>query len=495
MPPLTPEEQAAMLRAFIGTGSGSNQINDLENLFGFSQNLLAQAAIGMPGVDAQYISDTVQQLAYTPYDGPDPLVIQEQVNEAMRRVASRLGIQPETMNSIAESVIDGIAPDVALAAISGLVFRDAEGNPRPDVSDTERDEFNSLSGILEAYQDAVEAERNTFEMDGQRYVARDETAVRADMEELGLTGPFNDPNIWLFQPDQALAAASQATEAEAATVGRETDALRDRLGRVGRETAQQAARGVQGQEDIERGIIDFFNRSVTPPTVEQGASVAGARIPEGATVSAPRPPVNAPQTDDLAMLQRLAPGAPAPGTADPMEQFYRLTGGRNVTSGYGGADVQPKTLPDQLDVLARLAPGVQPSETGPSPLPPVQQEALDRQREAAIQSANRYATFAAVEQANKGVPLAEENLRREINDSVVRQRELSDLARQQAEEAGAKGTIPGAAQLDIYRDFLTSSFPTVTSGGGGGRQRYRLSQDQIRSVARAAAGPLRRGAQ
>jgi hypothetical protein len=437
MPPLTPEEQAAMLRAFLGTGSGSNQINDLENLFAFSQNLLAQAAIGMPGVDAQYISDTVQQLAYTPYDGPDPLVIQEQVNEAMRRVASRLGIEPETVNSIAESIIDGIAPDVALAAISGLVFRDAEGNPRLDVSDAEKNEFDALPGILQAYQDAVEAERNTFVMDGQRYVPRDETAVRADMEELGLTGPFNDPNIWIFQPDQALAAAARETEAQAEQVGVGVADLRSQLEELERSTRVP----VVTDRAMEQGIRDFALRDRTGGIQRQGRSDENV----GAADVTDRP---------LGGIQRV-------GRSDA-----------NVGAAVG--DLRPGGLYQRPDRA--------PSSRG-----------TNAQLEADLKAAQRYATFAAADEARKQAAPEMANIRQQITEDSAEQNMLQAAAKMREQEAVERGSIPGAAQLDIYRDYLTKSFPTVTSGGG--KQRYRLSQDQIRSVARAAAGPLRRGAQ
>lgn len=438
MPPLTPEEQAAMLRAFIGTGSGSNQINDLENLFGFSQNLLAQAAIGVPGVDAQYISDVVQELAYTPYDGPDPLVIQEQVNESMRRVASRLGIRPEDMNAIAESVIDGIPPDVALSAISGLVFRDAEGNPRLDVSDAERLEFDALEGILQSYQDAVEQERNTFEWDGQRYVARDEADVRADMEALGFTGQFNDPNVWIFQPDQALAAASQETEAQARQAGAGVADLRSQLEQLERSTRVP----VVTDRAMEQGIRDFALRDRSGGIQRQGRSEQNV----GAADATDRP---------LGGIQRV-------GRSD-----------ENVGAAVG--DLRPGGLYQRPDRV--------PSSRG-----------TNAQLEADLKAAQRYATFAAADQARTQAAPEIAGLRQQITDAAAEENMLQTAAKMQAEEAAAAGSIPGADQLNAFRDYLTYTFPSVPSGGGG-RQRYRLSQDQIRSVARAAAGPLRRGAQ
>lgn len=439
MPPLTPEEQAAMLRAFIGTGSGSNQINDLENLFGFSQNLLAQAAIGVPGVDAQYISDVVQDLAYTPYDGPDPLAIQEQVNESMRRVASRLGIQPETVNAIAESVIAGTPPDVALSAVSGLVFRDAEGNPRLDVSDAERQEFDALENILQSYQDAVEQERNTFEWDGQRYVARDEAAVRADMEELGLTGQFNDPNVWLFQPDQALLAASQETEEQARQAGAGVADFRSQLEQLERSTRVPVVGGSTLGEDpnVTAGIVKFF--------------------------------------EDMQKVD-----------SEPYERMREQ--GLETGSGTSFIDLAGAATPGEpLSSALDNAPALQATSA--------ENKLLERQQEEAIKAANRYATFAAADQARTQAAPEIAGLRQQITGAVAEENMLQTAAKMQAKEAAAAGSIPGAEQLETFRDYLANSFPSVPSGGGGGRQRYRLSQDQIRSVARAAAGPLRRGAQ
>ena len=433
MPPLTPEEQAALIRAFIGTGSGSNQINDLENLFGFSQDLLAQAAVGVPGVDAEYISNVVQGLAYEPYDGVDPLTLQEQINESMRRVAVRLGIQPDQMNAVAESVIAGTPADVALAAISGVVFRDAEGNPRLDVSDAEKAEFAVLENILDSYQDAVEDERNSFEMDGQRYIARDESDVRADMEKIGLTGQFNDPNIWIFEPDQALLAASRETEAQAEKAGAGIPDLRQQLD----ELSKQDRVPVVSDRDMEQGIRDFALRNLA------GAGLQQRRSPD----------VNVGASD--------ATGRPAGGLQRQGRSDANV--GAAGDGGYQG----------------RIA------STGVS-------RNTNRQLEQDLKAAQRYATFAAAEEARKQAAPKMDDIRQQITEAGAEQNMLQAAAKMREREAQEQGSIPGAEMIDAYRDFVTASFPSVPSGGGG-RRRIRLSEDQIRSVARAAAGPLRRG--
>lgn len=481
MPPLTPEEQAALVRAFIGSGTGSNQINDLENLFGFSKNLLAQAAIGVPGVDAEYISGVVQSLSYEPYDGVDPLALQQQINESMRRVASRLGIQPETMNAVAESVIAGTPPDVALAAISGVVFRDAEGNPRLDVSAAEQQEFDALGTILKSYQDAVDLEQGSFEVGGQRYVARDEADVRSDMEQLGLVGQFNDPKIWLSQPDQALSAAARQTAAQAEQAGAGVAGLRSQLAEAEKLASRPAA-----VQDRYQGIDRFFARQGqggVSPTAAIGAPVdftdpyfvsAAQRIMEGL-------PGN--QVDAQSGLNRVAPGRPAGATAgvppSPAPTY--------VAGGYGGAELARVAQPSSADMLARVAP--QAAGT-PGPGLPPNIDVLRRQQEAATSAANRYATFAAAEDARNRGAGSVDDLRQQIKDAQLEQSALSTAAMMREKEAQAASTIPGSDQLSAYRDYLTAAFPTVEKVSTA-RQRIRLTPDQIRSVARAAASPLR----
>ena len=437
MPPIT-EEQAALLRAFIGTGSGSNQINDVENLFGFSQDLLAQAAVGVPGVDAEYISSVVQGLAYEPYDGVDPLVLQEQINESMRRVAARLGIEPESMNAVAESVIAGTPADVALAAISGVVFRDAEGNPRLDVSDAEKAEFSVLENILDSYQDAVETEQNSFEMGGQRYIARDESDVRADMEKIGLTGQFSDPNIWIFEPDQALLAASRETEAQAEEAGAGIPDLRQQLD----ELSKQDRVPVVSDREMEQGIRDFALRN------RAGGILRAAR--DEANIGA------------------------ADATNRPAGGIQR--------AGRSGANV------GAADSSGRPDGGIQRGQRVPS------DRGMSAQLQQDLKAAQRYATFAAADEARKQAAPEMANVRQQLTQASAEQNMLQAAARMREREAQEQGSIPGAEMIDTYRDYLTTSFPSVEkSGGGGGRQRLTLSQDQIRKVARAAAGPLRRG--
>ena len=86
-----------------------------------------------------------------------------------------------------------------------------------------------------------------------------------------------------------------------------------------------------------------------------------------------------------------------------------------------------------------------------------------------------------------------DDIRQQITQASAEQNMLQAAARMREREAQEQGSIPGAEMIDTYRDYLTGSFPTVEKSSGGGRQRLTLTQDQIRKVARAAAGPLRRG--
>lgn len=443
MPPLTPEEQAELIRAFIGTGSGSNQINDLENLFGFSQNLLAQAAVGVPGIDAQYISDVVQNLSYQPYDGPDPLVLQQDINVALRSVSERLGLSPDAVNELAASVAGGVPADVALATVAGAIYRDESGAPLLDVPDADRKDFDLLSSVLSEYADAVRAEQNTFVWDGQRYIERDEADVRADMEQIGLTSQFNDPNIWLFQPDQALLAASRETGARAQSEQEKVESLLSRLAQfesVGSYPRVPVVGGSPLYEDpnVTSGIIKFFE-----DTQKSGRD-----------------------TYERMRDQGLETGI---GTS-----FIDLAGA--ATPG------------EPLSSALENAPSLQATSA--------ESDLIKRQQEEAIKAAQRYATFASAEQAQKKAAAGAEDLRQQITEASAEQNMLQAAAKMREQEAQEQGSIPGGQLIETYRDYLTTAFPSVPSGGGGGgRRRIRLSEDQIRSVARAAAGPLRRGMQ
>lgn len=433
MPPLTPEEQAALIRAFIGTGSGSNQINDLENLFGFSQNLLAQAAVGVPGIDAQYISDVVQNLSYQPYEGPDPLALQQDINVALRSVSERLGLSPEAVNELAASVAGGVPADIALATVAGTIYRDESGAPSLDVSEADKKDFELLSSVLSEYADAVRAEQNTFVWDGQRYIERDEADVRADMEKIGLVNQFNDPNVWLFQPDQALLAASRETEAQAEKAGAGIPDLRQQLD----ELSKQDRVPVVSDRDMEQGIRDFALRNLARAGLQQRRS----------------PDVNVGASD--------ATGRPAGGLQRQGRSDANV--GAAGDGGYQG----------------RIA------STGVS-------RSNNRQLEQDLKAAQRYATFAAADEARKQAAPKMDDIRQQITEAGAEQNMLQAAAKMREREAQEQGSIPGAEMIDTYRDYLTASFPSVPSGGGG-RRRIRLSEDQIRSVARAAAGPLRRG--
>ena len=517
---------AAALAGFLGIGSGATlsgtgQISAIENLAGFGSNMLGQALLGF--LDGSDIATVVEGLSYEPYEGPSPLALQQEINESIRRIGQRLGIAPETLNTISTSVINGTPVDVALDAISGVVFRDETGAPLMDVPAASTADFNALKNSYSEFAKAVDAEKNVFQIDGDLYRYRPEADVRKDMEELGFVGQFNDPDLWKFQPDAALASAAADIQGRADKQGELADDLRDKLGRVGFEMVQGAV-NQRDTGEMNQGIVDFFNRSVTPPSVEAGLSAVGARMPEGGSVGAPTP-------ERLALLNALVPGAttsrgveavggapPAGVSSDPMNQLYQLTGGRNVMTGYGGADIVPKSTGTPQDLLRRMTeqgletgsptswidlagaatPG-EPLSTGAENapalrLPPAQQQIMDRQREAALKAADRYATFAAAEEARKGVPAAEEALRQQIKDAGIEQSSLSQLARQRAQDAVERGSVAGDQALSDFRQFIAGSLPyqTKPQSGGGGRPRVRLSDEVIKSAARAAAAPVLR---
>lgn len=440
-------EEAAALAAYIGIGSGgalsgSSQINAVENLAGFGGDLLGQALLGF--LDGQDIATIVEGLSYEPYDGPDPLQLQRDANESMRRVATRLGIAPEVLNSVAQSVASGTPPDVALAAISNVVFRDESGAGRIDVSEADAKDFDALSSILQTYQDAVRDESRVVEVGGELVRVRPEADIRKDMAELGFVGQFNDPSLWVFQPDETLAAAATDAAQRATAQSDLASDLQGQLGSLDRDTVLGAVRG-QDTAAMEQGIRDFALRDRSGGIQRQGRSEQNV----GAADATDRP---------LGGIQRV-------GRSD-----------ENVGAAVG--DLRPEGLYQRPDRV--------PSSRG-----------TNAQLEADLQAAQRYATFAAAEEARKGVPAAAADaLRQQITEAGLEQSALQNAARMRAREAVEQGSVAGDELLDQFRNFVTSSLPTQqkTGGGtGGGTPKIRLSDEMIQQAARTAAAPYLRG--
>ena len=156
----------------------------------------------------------------------------------------------------------------------------------------------------------------------------------------------------------------------------------------------------------------------------------------------------------------------------------------------GGGNIRPvapwqPAVPSGARPPAGGAPGV-------PAVPPATQNMLDRQREAALQAANRYAAFAAAEEARKGVPAAADALRQQITEAGLEQSALQNAARMRAREAVEQGSVAGDELLNQFRDFVTSSLPTQQKTGGG-TPKIRLSDEMIQQAARTAAAPYLRG--
>ena len=431
---MTPEEAAALAN-YLGIGaninlSGTSQINAVENLAGLSDNLLAQALLGY--LNAEDIGVIVQGLMFEPYEGQDPLIAQQEINVALRAVGENLGLAPETLNELALSVAGGTPADVALATISGSIFRDEEGASLIDVPQADVKDYDLLGSLLSEYGKAARLENTLVDFGGQKYIVRPDAEVRKDMSDLGLTGEFNDPNAWMFQPDETLqkAAADAAMQAEEAGAG--IPGLRGQLD----ELAKSDRVGVVSDREMEQGIRDFAlrNRALSElqrrsPDVNVGVSSATDR-PAGGLVRQGRSDANV--------------GAAGDG-------------------GYQG----------------RIA------STGVD-------RNSNRQLEQDLKAAQRYATFAAADAARKQAAPKMDDIRQQITQASAEQNLLSSTARKLAQDAVDEGSYAGDAMISNFRDAIAGSLPTQTKQGGGKPARVSLSDEVIRAAARGAAAPYLR---
>lgn len=433
---MTPE-QAAALANYLGIGaninlSGTSQINAVENLAGLSDNLLAQALLGY--LNAEDIGVIVQGLMYEPYEGQDPLLAQQEINVALRAVGQNLGLAPETLNELALSVAGGTPADVALAAISGSIFRDEEGASLIDVPQADAKDFDLLGSLLSEYGKAARLENTLVDFGGQKYSVRSDADVRKDMSDLGLTGEFNDPSAWMFQPNETLQKAATDAMTGSDEAGAGIPGLREQLD----ELAKSDRVGVVSDREMEQGIRDFAlrNRAVAglqqrrSPDVNVGVSDATDR-PAGGLVRRGRSDANIGAAADGMTLGRIA--------------------SRDVS------------------------------------------RSNNRQLEQDLKAAQRYATFAAADAARKQAAPKMDDIRQQITEASAEQNLLSSAARKLAQDAVDEGSYAGDAMISNFRDFIAGSLPTQTKQGSGGPARIRLSDEMIRTAARSAAAPYLRG--
>lgn len=437
---MTPEEAAALAN-YLGIGaninlSGTSQINAVENLAGLSDNLLAQALLGY--LNAEDIGVIVQGLMYEPYEGQDPLLAQQEINVALRAVGENLGLAPETLNELALSVAGGTPADVALATISGSIFRDEEGASLIDVPQADAKDFDLLGSLLSEYGKAARLEDTLVDFGGQKYSMRSNADVRKDMADLGLTGEFNDPSAWMFQPDQTLQKAATDAMVRSEDAGAGIPGLREQLD----ELAKSDRVAVVSDRDMEQGIRDFalLNRA-RGGLVRQGRSDANV----GASDATNRP----------------AGGLQRRGRSDA-----------NV--GAAESDREP-LFPSQGRI----------GSTGVS-------RNSNRQLEQDLKAAQRYATFAAAEEARKQAAPRMDDIRQQITQASAEQNLLSSAARKLAQDAVDEGSYAGDAMISNFRNLIAGSLPTQTKQGGGSPARISLSDDVIRNAARSAAAPYLR---
>lgn len=527
------EERLIAISNYLNSKDGSGLINDMENLTGSSNDLLLQYMLG--GLTPEYLADRVFEAFYDPYTmtGDMPQTQQFFATDGISVVGERLGLTADTVEqTLGQMNNNGLSPEMAYEFLRLAVSEDALA------SETLQADLQGLKVYLDAIGDAVTKDQQfandyadgkiafvdtrTYqevkpEFDDEGNLSNPDYVqvmsrvapedARAELSKVGLDGVFADPDIYrLIQNPADLDRAREA--------GDERTSVQNEIAQL---QSQLVKPQVVNDPEMNQGIIDFFRRSPTAPSVEAGLSASGARVPEGGSVGAQTP-------ERLALLRALNPGAttergveavggsPPEGTSyDPYNQLYQLTGGRNVTSGYGGADVAPKTGGSPEDLLRRMTgqgletgsptswidlagaatPG-EPLSTGADNapvlrLPTPQQEILDRQREAALKAAGRYATFANAEAvAKQNVPVQDQ-----IDTAKIRERALQELQRknEQASVSNASMMMP-----DVVDNFLRTVAAPVSAPATVAAKpaKPKLSIDEIQNIAKTIAGTAKR---
>lgn len=425
---MTPDELNALMTYL--SGSGSSDLNAFENLFGLPSNLLAQAALGVPGVDANYISQFVQENAYEDYKGEDPVVLQENTNAVLVRLSESLGVAPETMNALVSMVDGGTPADVAVS----LLLPDAYSSGFVD--DGTQAMLKALQTTLEAHAVAADLSESviTDPISGDMYTLRPDDEVRDIMESAGLKGQFADPDLWTpVLPEDRLERSNEAAL--------QAQADRDRIAAIGRLSGLGSEMYRAQQYDPTESLFQFIEDSSA-------------------------------RNRDLEPYRQPAPGSVARTMPDVGSDYLRSFA----------------NLPDTAPRSAE-ADGVNVAES----------QALRRdQMDAALKAAQRYATFAAVEQQQKNQQ-ANEGRIRDIESAVplpyggvqTRQDSLDAVALSNAIQAREEATIPGADAVDAFRNFVTESFPGTSGGGTAKPPKIRLTPDQISRTVNSLTSPLR----
>lgn len=433
------EDELRALANYLA-GGGSPDLNALENLFNSSGSLLLQAGIGVPGIDAEYISDFVLDKMYEPYKGADPVALQENANEALRRIGEAMGISPSDMDALV-AMVDGGTP---AATATAMLLPDVYSSGF--IADDQKAYLDALENVLEAHATAAELEGTIYTDpdSGDRYTLRPADEVQQEMENVGLKGQFSDPAMWMPVANQDRLDRSAEAASQASSERQQLAALEGLLGQYGNARRVPVVGGSPLYQDptVTAGLLKFFEDR---------------------------------QNADREMYQQMRDQGMEVGSGTSYIDLAGAAGGSDPT------------------VYQPLSEASSPALSSSS--------RLADQQEQAIKAANRYATFAAADQAQKKAEPGAANVRAQIQELAgavplpwggvqTRQDSLDAVALSNAIQAQEEAVIPGAKAVEDFRNFVASFVP----GGGGSSAppKIKLTRDQILRTVDAVTSPLRR---
>ncbi len=446
---MTPEE---LLQYFVSRG-GSTGLNEMENLFNASDSLLLQAGLGVPGIDAEYISDWVRDNAYERYLGQDPRELQEDVNEVLRRLSEALNIENSDLNAMVQMADSGVDPTTVVQVLTPELYMNPDGTPDTSqygLSPREGALIEGLVSALGSHADFAQLERDVeFDpVSGLAYVKKPDDEVARIMASAGLTGQFADPELWVAQLPQDRLDRSAEAATMAAEERRQMDAIRQ-LSDLDSEV--YAAETYDPTNIFEQFARESARRSSDRALAEEEAERLANSRSGGRIINLVRP-----ESRSGGRKINIIPNQRRIVIRDDEEPFRRI-----VVRGSDG-------------------------------------ENRDLQTEQAIKSAQRYAMFSALENAENNRRVNEARANEIAAPQLLpmggvqtRQDSLDAVALSNALQAKDEATIPGAQNIDAFRNFLALNTPSTKSTSTK-PQRVRLSSDQISNAVDGLLAPTRR---
>jgi len=430
-----------ILQLLVSAG-GSTGLNNVENIFGGAGNIFSQFGMGVIAPEA--VERWVLGNAYDPYTANvDPMQAQMEVNDVLKRLAASLNIVDQDLDGLVSLVSNnGFSAEQAITiTLPGLL----EGRSGLGLDDSNKALLEALQLNLEAHAEFADMEdRYVFDdRTGMAYLKKDPVEAQKIMEDAGFVGLFSSPELWVEQQNP------------------------ERL-RAAEEAAQQADFERQELRVLE-GFLRGFDKSRRVPVVGGSAPYDDPTVTQGLLEF-----FNDKQGFDPGIYQRMRDEGLEVGSGTSFIDLAGAAGGEDATL------TQPLT--------DRSSPALNASST------------LANQQDQAIKAAQRYATFAAADQAQKKGQGGSQDVRRKIQDLTAavplpmggvqtRQDSLDAVAESNRIRAQEEAFYPGQVATDAFIEAMADKVPSTKSVRPA---RVRLSSDQISRTVDGILAPTRR---